>query len=46
MEQENIQTIIVDNGGDTIKAGFNLDSYPCTVFPNVSTILLAMMSRK
>ena len=36
MEQENIQTIIVDTGGDTIKAGFNVDSYPRTVFPNVS----------
>ena len=36
MEQENVQTIIVDTGGDTIKAGFNVDSYPRTVFPNVS----------
>ena len=35
MEQENIQAIILDSGGDTIKAGFNLDRYPCTVFPNV-----------
>ena len=35
MELDNIQSIIIDNGGDTIKAGFNLDCFPCTVFPNV-----------
>ena len=35
MEQEGIQVIVLDTGGDTIKTGFNLDSYPCTVFPNV-----------
>ena len=35
MELDNIQSIIIDNGGDTIKAGFNLDCFPYTVFPNV-----------
>ena len=35
MERECIQAVVIDNGGDTIKAGFYKDCYPQTVFPNL-----------
>ena len=35
MESEINQAVIIDNGGDTIKAGFHKDCYPQTVFPNL-----------
>ena len=35
MESEYIQAVVIDNGGDTIKAGFHKDCHPQTVFPNL-----------
>ena len=32
---QDVQAVVIDNGGDTIKAGFHKDCYPQTVFPNL-----------
>ena len=35
MLYEDIRTLIVDSGGDTTKAGFGKDAYPCSTFPTL-----------
>ena len=35
MSYEDIRTLVIDSGGDCMKAGFGKDNSPCSVFPTI-----------